>query len=196
MGAISPDLLLLSIELLFLILSLLNFGLKVLTLITKFSLLLISLHLLEDCLLIFLLLILKWLGDLAFTLEILILKNPWIFEFSFLKLNRLKNFLRLIELILCYAITVIQLLPLLKFFIVPMALSSLKVHLHKLKTPYFLKPYFTIWLFNLFWNLLSMPLIYQIFLFFHILILIFTLFFYTFFNYQKRKWIIFLFSNW
>lgn len=143
MGAILPDLLLLNIELLFLILPLLNFGLKTLTLTTKFFLLLISIHSLEDCLLIFHLLILKWLEDLVFTLEILILKNPWIFEFSFLKLHGLKKFLRLMELILWYAINVIQLLPSLKFFIALMVSYFPKIHLHKLKTSFFLKPYLT-----------------------------------------------------
>ena len=64
-------------------------------------------------------------------------------EFSFLKLHGLKKFLRLMELIFLYAVSVIQLLTSLKFFIAPMALSFLKVHLHELKTSYFLKPYLT-----------------------------------------------------
>ena len=47
------------------------------------------------------------------------------------------------ELILWYAINVIQLLPLLKFFIALMVSYFQKTRLHKLKTSLFLKPYLT-----------------------------------------------------
>ena len=109
-------------------------------------------------------------------------------EFSFLKLHGLKKFLRLMELIFLYAVSVIQLLTSLKFFIAPMALSFLKVHLHELKTSYFLKPYLT---HIVFWHFLKSFIstfnISDFSFSFIILILIFTSFFYTFLNYKNSS---------
>ena len=78
------------------------------------------------------------------------IKKPMNFRIFIPKLHGLKKFLRLMELILWFAINVIQLLPLLKFFIALMVSYFQKTHLHKLKTSFFSNHILPIWFFVIF----------------------------------------------